>query len=99
VGEWYQLNSLFSHIFFGLTADNLLESECNYGSNKDSIAESFADATEGGIICIPSALGCELFLWAFGHADKPLDYVFYPEFSPIVEGLPSLIQGACATKA
>lgn len=96
--ELGQLNSLLGHIFFGLHGDNLLEGDWQYG-NKDSIVKLFAGATDGGIVCQPSALGGELFLWAFGHADKPLDYLFTPEFSPIVEGLPNTIQGACATKA
>ena len=96
--EQRQLTSLFGHIFFGLHGDNLLEGEWQYG-NKDSIVKKFAGATEGGIVCQPSALGAELFLWAFGQSDKPLDYLFDPEFSPVVEGLPISIRGACATKA
>lgn len=97
-GAELQLSSLLGHIFFGLHGDNLLEGTWQYG-NKDSIAKLFAGATDGGIVCQPSALGGELFLWAFGHADKPLDYMFSPEFLPVVEGLPNSIQGACATKA
>lgn len=96
--ELGQLSSLLAHIFFGLNGDNLLEGQWQYG-DKDSTVKLFAGATDGGIVCQPSALGGELFLWAFGHADKPLDYLFAPEFSPIVEGLPNTIQGACATKA
>lgn len=96
--EQLQLSSLLDHIFFGLHGDNLLEGQWQYG-DKDSMVKLFAGATEGGIVCQPSALGSELFLWAFGHANKPLDYLFNPEFSPVVEGLPNTIQGACATKA
>jgi hypothetical protein len=96
--EQAQLGSLLAHIFFGLHGDNLLEGDWLYGG-KDGIAKVFASASEGGIVCQPSALGVELFLWAFGHADKPLDYLFSPEFTPVVEGLPDSILGACATKA
>ena len=96
--EQLQLSSLLDHIFFGLHGDNLLEGQWQYG-DKDSMVKLFAGATEGGIVCQPSALGSELFLWAFGHANKPHDYLFNPEFSPVVEGLPNTIQGACATKA
>lgn len=95
--EQLQFSSLLSHIFFGLHGDNLLEGDWRYG-DKDSIAKMYTGATEGGIVCQPSALGGELFLWAFGHADKPLDYLFSPDFSPVVEGLPTSIQGACVTK-
>lgn len=96
--EMGQISSLLGHIFFGLHGDNLLEGHWQYG-DKDSMVKLFAGATDGGIVCQPSALGGELFLWAFGHADKPLDYLFAPEFSPIVDGLPNTIRGACATKA
>lgn len=96
--EQLQLGSLFSHIFFGLHGDNLLEGHWQYGE-KEHTVNIYPAATEGGIICQPSALGVELFLWAFGCADKPLDYVFDPSFSPAINGLPTFIEGACATKA
>lgn len=96
--EQRQLGSLFSHIFFGLHGDNLLEGHWQYGE-KERMVTLFPEAAEGGIICQPSALGVELFLWAFGAADKPLDHLFDSSFSPAVEGLPSFIEGACATKA
>lgn len=96
--EQFQLPSLFSHIFFGLHGDNLLEGQWQYG-DKDSMVKLYAGATDGGIVCQPSALGAELFLWAFGHSDKPLDYLFSPEFSPVADGLPMSIDGACTTKS
>lgn len=97
--EKRQYDSLFVHIFFGLHGDNLLEGSLYFDDKKDSIVKKFAGATEGGIVCQPSALGAELFLWAFGQSDKPLDYLFDPDFSPAVEGLPTSIRGTCATKA
>ena len=96
--ELLQLNSLFSHIFFGLHGDNLLEGQWQYGE-KEHMVKIYPAASEGGIVCQPSALGVELFLWAFGRADKPLDYLFSPEFSPVADGLPLSIDGACATTA
>jgi hypothetical protein len=96
--ELLQLNSLFSHIFFGLHGDNLLEGQWQYGE-KEHMVKIYPAASEGGIVCQPSALGVELFLWAFGHADKSLDYLFSPEFSPVADGLPISIDGACATTA
>lgn len=95
--EMKQLNVLLSHIFFGLHGDNLLEGAWQYGE-KDHLINLYSNASEDGIICQPSSLGAELFLWAFGHSDKPLDYLFSPEFSPTVEGLFVPIPGACATK-
>lgn len=94
--EMQQISSLLSHIFFGLHGDNLLEGDWQYG-DKDSIGKLFAGATEGGIVCQPSSLGTEVFLWAFGQADKPLDYIFSPDFTPIVANMPNLIKGSCST--
>ena len=93
--ELGQLSSIFSHIFFGLNGDNLLEGDWRYG-DKESIAKIYAGATEGGIVCQPSSLGAELFLWEFGQADKPLDYIFSPDFNPAIDGVPISIHGACA---
>jgi hypothetical protein len=95
--ELPQINSLLSHIFFGLHGDNLIESDFQYGP-KESMVKLFSGAIESGIVCQPSALGAELFLWAFGHADKSLEYLFCPEFLSVVEGLPTFFPGACPTK-
>lgn len=96
--EMGQITSLLSHIFFGLHGDSLLEGNWQY-ADKDNIAKVFAAAQEGGIICQPSALGTEIFLWAFGEADKDLNYIFSTEFNPLISGMPACIQGACATNA
>jgi len=96
--ELLNLNPLLNHIFFGLHGDNLLEGQWQYG-NKEHIIKLHPSALEGGIVCGPSALGVELFLWAFGQADKSLEYLFSAEFSTAVNGLPIAIDGACATKA
>jgi hypothetical protein len=96
--EFRQISSLLGHIFFGLHGDKLLEGDWQYGP-QDHMAKLFPAASDGGIVCQPSALGAELFLWAFGHGDQASDFIFSPGFSPVVNGLPTLIEGACATKA
>ncbi len=96
--ELGQLDSFFSHVFVGLHGENMLESHWQYGS-KESIVKLYAGATEGGIVCQPSSLGTELFLWAFGQADKPLNYIFNPQLNSLIAGMPSSIQGACATNS
>lgn len=93
-----KVNSLLSHIFFGLHGDNLLEGHWQYG-DRDSIKSLFAGANEGGIVCQPSSLGTEVFLWAFGQADMPLDYIFSPDLAASVVDMPEYIQGACPTNA
>jgi len=92
-----QLPTLLPHIFYGLHGDEMLGPGWLYGV-KEKVSERFAGATEGGVIFGPSSLGIELFLWAFGHSEKPHAYLLSVEFSPIVEGLRASIVGARATR-
>ena len=94
--EKKQSAAILSHIFFGLHADALLESEWMYGKKED-LMRLFPNAQNAGIICQPSAKGAELFLWAFGHPDKNTDYIFNPEFISEVDDLPNYVTGACKT--
>lgn len=95
--EINQLGSLLRHTFFGMAADNLIEDDWRYG-DQDSLKKAFSRASEPGIICQPSALGAELFLWAFGYADKSLEYIFDAEFTGLIEGIPYGVNGALATE-
>jgi len=93
--ELVNLPALLAHIFHGLYTDNLLGPDWWFGG-REAIEKIFAGAKEGGILCQPSSLGAELFLWAFGHSDKALEYLFSSELSATVEGLPASLEGACA---
>jgi hypothetical protein len=73
--ERQQFFQLLSHIFFGLHRDNLIGEQFQYGS-KEHMAQLFTAAPDGGIVCQPSAHGAELFLSAFGMADRPLNEIF-----------------------
>lgn len=95
--EMDQIGQILNHVFFGLRGDSLIEDNWQYGP-KDSIAKIYAGATDGGIVIQPSALGAELFLWAFGYAEKSLEYIFDSSFSAAIEGVPSQFSGARATK-
>ena len=95
--ELAQFPQLLNHVFFGLHSDSLIEDTWQYGP-RESMTQFFASATDGGIVCGPSALGAELFLWAFGHADKPLEFLFDPTFSPAVSGVSTQLTNAAATK-
>lgn len=97
VDEVMQLDTLIGHIFFGLHNDGLLEDRFIFGSH-DSMKSNYKLADGPGIICQPSAFGTELFLWAFGQANKPLDYIFSKDFNPTVHGCPPYLDGARATK-
>lgn len=91
--EIAQFEQIVSHVFFGLHADNLIEDAWQYGP-QDSIAKLYPAATEAGIVFQPSALGAELFLWAFGQSDQPLNFILNGRFDSAVEGVPAQVQGA-----
>lgn len=95
--ESKQYGQLLTHTFFGLSSEDLIDSHWQYGP-KESLIKLYAHAKDGGIVCQPSALGAELFLWAFGHSDKPLEYMFDAGFDPSVKGLPIGIVGAEPTR-
>lgn len=89
--------TLLRHTFFGLANDGLIENSFQYGS-KENMSKRFSKAEYDGILCQPSALGAELFLWAFGQGDNPLDYIFDSSFNPLIEGLHPMIKNTVAVK-
>jgi hypothetical protein len=96
--EKLRLSSIFPHTIFGLHSDGLIEDYLQLGS-RDDLIKTYKNASEDGIICQPSTKGIELFLWAFGHADKHINYFFEESFQPMIEGLPIALNGASATKS
>lgn len=97
--ELQQFAQLLNHIFFGLAADNLIEPTFWQYGPKEKMVEICKAAQDGGIVCQPSAVGAELFLWAFGKANKPLEYIFDPTFVPAVNNCPLAVPGACPVNA
>jgi len=92
--EINQFGQLLNHIFFGLAADSLIDPFWQYGP-QETIVKMCKTAKDGGIVCQPSAIGAELFLWAFGRADQPLEYIFDASFVPTVNNCPLSVPGAC----
>ena len=91
-------SQLLPHIFNGLSNDGLIEQDWSFGSKKEM--ENMGRISPGdGIICRPSALGAELFLWAFGHGDKELNFMLTDSFSATIDGLPQVGSHAIATHA
>jgi hypothetical protein len=91
------LASLLSHTFFGLHSENLIEEAFQYG-DETACKKHYPEASEAGIICQPSALGTELLLWAFGHPDKDLNYLFDKNFTPEANGICNGFFNAIAIK-
>jgi len=95
--EWDN-RQILNHIFHGLSTEGLIEGEWAFGS-KESLRTFSGNVPGDGIVCTPSALGAELFLWAFGHGDQELNYSLAPEFSPEIEGIPKLVPNSAPTEA
>ena len=95
--EW-DIPQIMQHIWHGLYSDDLIEGRWQFGG-QESLKAVFAGAPSAGIVCQPSALGAELFLWALGYGDESLDHLLSGVLDAEVEGLPSGVPGAVATKA
>ena len=88
---------ILSHIFHGLRADGLIGNTWRFGS-QEVLKPIFRNTPGDGIICTPSALGVELFLWAFGHGDQQLDFLINTGFSMDIQGIPKSISNAVGTR-
>ncbi len=88
---------ILTHIFHGLSTDGLIEIGWAYGNQE--ILKTHGDNVPGdGIVCTPSALGVELFLWAFGYGDKELNFLLRNDSSLEIVGVPQSVPNAAATK-
>ena len=94
--EWNN-PQILSHIWHGLFSENLIENRFRFG-DKGSLQKIAKGVLDDGIICQPSASGAELFLWAFGHGDKPLDFVLSGKLNLEIGNLPNHVPGAVGTK-
>ena len=88
---------ILTHIWHGLYSDGLIENEWLFGRQED-IKKKFANAPESGIVCQPSGMGAELFLWAFGYGASPLEHMFSGQIDTAVNGQPNIVPGTVATR-
>ena len=94
--EW-ENPQILNHIFHGLSRDGLIGDNWRHGP-RSFLERTVTGVPTGGIVCTPSALGAELLLWAFGHGDKQLDFLFSAEFTSEIEGIPRAVSNSIATK-
>lgn len=65
--------NLMSHSVWGLNKESLI-SDFSYG-NIDHLKKKFSAVKNNGILMIPSKIGVELFMWAYGYGQNdPNDY-------------------------
>ena len=88
---------IMHHIWHGLFSDGLIENEWIFG-DQETIKQKFTNAPEDGVVCQPSAMGAELFLWAFGYGASPLEHMLSGEIDTVVNDLPNVVPGALATR-
>ena len=94
--EWKN-PQILHHIWHGLGSDNLIENEWLFG-DIEAVREKFPGASEGGIVCYPSAPGAELFLWALGCGDSPLEHMLSGVLDTVVDDLPNVVPGSVPIK-
>ena len=94
--EWNN-PQIMNHVWHGLLSDGLIEGRWQFGDQR-SLRSIFAGAPSDGIVCCPSALGAELFLWALGHGNVPLEHLLSGTLDATIEGLPDGVPGAIAVK-
>lgn len=88
---------ILTHVFHGLSTDGLIEIGWAFGYQE--ILKTHGNSVPGdGIVCTPSTLGAELFLWALGYGDKELNFLLTSGFSFEIEGVPKSVPNAVATK-
>ncbi|WP_210130736.1 hypothetical protein [Stenotrophomonas rhizophila] len=94
--EVIQFTQILTHTFFGLSSEDLIDPANWQFGRQEHIVTAYPAATSAGIICQPSALGAELFLWAFGRANERLEHIFDASFHPLIEGIPLHVEGCQA---
>ena len=87
---------ILGHVFHGLSKEGLIEGTWGFGGT-EVLRKMYSKAPGVGILCTPSALGAELFLWAFGHGDKPLNFLLAGGVAAEIEGIPQLGSQVVAT--
>lgn len=93
-----EYSQILDHVMHGLENEGLISPRWGYGP-KDELRKKGMKAPGDGIVCAPSAFGAEVLLWAFGHGDKPLDFLLTNSFPTSIEGIPTLGSEAIPTKS
>ncbi len=95
--EWNN-GEIMLHIWNGLSTDELIEDNWAFGS-PDMLKKLFSGAPGNGIVCTPSLLGVELFLWAFAHGGASTENLLSAAIDTGLDGLPKGVTGALATRS
>ena len=89
------INLIINHVVYGLSRENLIIDQFSFGDT-DHMKKQFTQATEGGLTVSPSALGVELFHWAHGKGERPIQHFLRPEVRFESHEVVSMISGYTA---
>lgn len=89
---------LLEHILFGLAAESLIDPSNWLFGPKAEMAKVYSDAGDSGIVFMPSPLGVEVFLWAFGEGNERVSYFLNPNFSPHLNEVANGVENAVRIK-
>lgn len=78
IDEAPQLGSILQNSLWGLVNAGLIENTFRYGP-MEYVQKYYPAALDGGLLLRPTALGAELFLWAYGYGMSPMSSLFDPK--------------------
>jgi hypothetical protein len=84
LNEIQQFSSIMRHTFFGLHSDNLIEGRFEYGNGVKYFSGT-GEIEDAGVVCQPSGLGVDVFLWAHGKGMLGSDAIFAQDFAASVD--------------
>jgi hypothetical protein len=68
---------ILGHVMFGLTRETLILENFQYGP-VEHVKTVYPAADRAGLLFSPSALGVELYFWAHGVGDLPINAIMDP---------------------
>jgi hypothetical protein len=88
-------SNIMSHVIWGLKKEDLL-ADFSFGKT-EYIQKTFKGATEPGILFVPTTIGVELFMWAYGHGQENNNN-FFKSHLQFPKDLNVRIEGGVSTK-
>ena len=94
--EWNN-QQLAAHIWEGLRAGGLIE-DAWFCRNQEEIQHKFGAGMVNGIVCRPTALGAELFLWSQGWSNSSLEKLWEIGAEGLLEKGGEVVEGTRVRK-
>lgn len=95
--EHEDFSQIIGHVMHGLSREQLIEESFRTG-DPDYLSGDWKDVSQSGIIFIPSLLGAELFLWAYGYGNVHTFHFLDPRYHFPIKGNISIPKNAIGTE-